>query len=132
MAFIFVPALVFTLATFVLAALFRLGLAIFRRKAPGFWGRTLRWHAGLLALHLFVTVPAILGVLLSHAGTRTDEAGYAGPRLAADGTWLEQTRETLAAEREGKASVDPAVAAAAFQRAVKFASRDGVPTWPCC
>lgn len=128
MAFILVPALVFTLATFVLAALWRLGLRLLRRRAPGFWRRTFRWHGSLFVLHLFVTVPLLLGVLLSRGvGTRGDERGYAGPRIAADGTWSEQSRESLAAERRGETKVDPAVASAAAQRAVSLKASDGVP-----
>jgi hypothetical protein len=74
-----------------------------------------------------VTVPLALGLLFSRAGrTRGDEADYRGPRIAADGTWLVQTRETLAAERHGKAEVNAAVAEAAAQRAVQLTARDGV------
>jgi pimeloyl-ACP methyl ester carboxylesterase len=122
-----VPALVLTLATFVLAMLWRLGLALFRRPAPRYFRHTLAWHAGLLVFHLFVTVPVLLGVLMSrNIGTRPDEREYAGPRLAADGTWLLQTRETLSAEGDGRAEVDAAVAEAAANRAVTLTARDGV------
>jgi pimeloyl-ACP methyl ester carboxylesterase len=76
---------------------------------------------------LFVTVPVIFGVLPARfIGTRGDEAGYRGPRLAADGTWLVQTRESLAAEKQGKAAVDPVVAEAAERRALALTARDGV------
>jgi pimeloyl-ACP methyl ester carboxylesterase len=127
-AILAVPALAFTLATFILAALWRLGLRLLRRSAPGFWRRTLRWHAALFVLHFFVTVPLILGVLLGRGvGTRGDERAYAGPRIAADGTWIEQSRESLAAERRGEAKVDPALVAAASQRAVSLTAADGVP-----
>src|ERR1700680_2016828 len=109
MALLAVSALVFTLATFVLAALWRLGLRVLRRSAPGFWRRTLRWHAALFAIHFFVTVPLLLGVLISRSvRTRGDERAYAGPRIAADGTWTEQSRESLAAERRGEGKGDPA------------------------
>jgi len=127
MAFLLVPAAAFTLVTFVLAVLWRLGLALFRRSAPGYWRRTLAWHAGLFVVHVFVTVPLVLGYLFSRAGgTRRDEAAYAGPRIAADGTWLVQTRESLAAEKLGKAEVDSAVADGAARRAVSLTARDGV------
>lgn len=127
MVFVGVAALVLTLATFVLAVLWRLGLALLRRPAPRFFRRTLGWHAGLLVLHLFVTVPVLLGVLAARiVGTRPDERGYGGPRLDADGSWLHQTRESLAAEREGRAEVDADVAQAAAGRAVTLTTRDGV------
>jgi hypothetical protein len=126
-AFLLIPAAAFTLVTFLLAALWRLGLALFRRSAPGFWRRVLAWHAGLFVVHVFVTVPLVLGLLFSRAGgTRGDEASYSGPRIAADGTWLVQTRETLAAERLGGVKVDSAVTDAAVQRAVALTARDGV------
>lgn len=128
MAILLIPALTFTVATFLLAALWRLGLRLFRRSAPGFWRRTLRWHAGLFALHLFVTVPLLIGQFLARGvGTRGDERAYAGPRIMADGTWTEQSRESLAAERRGEVKVDPAVVAAAAQQAVSLKAADGVP-----
>jgi hypothetical protein len=123
-----VPALVFTLVTFLLAALWRIGLAIFRRPAPHYFRHALAWHAGLFTLHLFVTVPVLLGALLARAvGTRPDERGYEGPRLAADGTWLLQSRESLAAEGPGTGEVDTAVARAAAGHAVSLTAGDGVP-----
>jgi dienelactone hydrolase len=122
-----VPALVFTLATFLLAMLWRLGLAVFRRPAPRYFRHTLAWHAGLFAVHLFVTVPILLGALIPRAvGTRPDERGYEGPRLAADGTWLLQTRESLAAERAGENDA-AATPGATVIPAVTLTARDGVP-----
>lgn len=126
MLFLLIPAAVLTLATMILAALWRAGLALFRRQAPRFWRRTLKAHAGLFVLHLFVTVPLLLGSLVTRAGTRSDEADYSGPRIARDGTWLLQTRDGLAAERKGTAIVDPALLAAAQGRAVHLVARDGV------
>lgn len=127
MAFLLVPAAVFTLATLLLAGLWRAGLWLRRRPAPRFWRRTFKAHAGLFAFHLFVAVPLLLGFLASRSpGTRGDEAAYGGPRLAGDGTWILQSRESLAAEREGKAAVDPAVAEAAAGRAVALRASDGV------
>lgn len=128
MAFLLIPAAALTLVTLVLAVLWRLGLALLRRRpAPRYWRRAFTWHAGLFALHLFVTVPLVFGILPSRAvGTRGDERAYAGPRIAADGTWLVQTREGLAAERLGKATVDAVIAGAAARRAVTLTARDGV------
>ncbi len=63
-----------------------------------FWRRVLWAHLGLAVLHLGLTVPLTFGWLGSHmAGTRRDEAGYTGPRADADGSWLVQTRASLAA-----------------------------------
>jgi alpha-beta hydrolase superfamily lysophospholipase len=122
-----VPALVFTLATFLVAMLWRLGLALFRHPAPRYFRHTLAWHAGLFALHLFVTVPILIGALIPRAvGTRPDERGYEGPRLAADGTWLLQTRESLAAERAGENDTAATQGAVAIP-AVTLTARDGVP-----
>jgi hypothetical protein len=127
MAFLLIPATVFTLVTFILAALWRAGLALLRRPAPRFWRRTLKAHAGLFVLHLFVTVPLVLALFLTRSvGTRGDERRYRGPRLAEDGSWLLQTRESLAAEKAGKAAVAPAVETAAEARAVALTARDGV------
>lgn len=127
MRFLLIPAAVLTLATFVLAVVWRAGLALFRRPAPRFWRRTLKAHAWLFLLHWFVTVPVVFGLLPARfIGTRGDETGYRGPRLAADGTWLVQTRESLRTEKQGKAAVDPAVAEAAERRAVTLTAKDGV------
>lgn len=127
MAFVLIPATVFTSATFILAVLWRVGLVLLRRPAPRFWKQTLKWHAGLFALHLFVTVPLLFAVQITRfVGTRSDERSYGGPRIAEDGRWLLQTRETLAAEKAGKSEVPPAVQAAAAARAVSLVARDGV------
>jgi hypothetical protein len=126
-AILVVPAAVLTLATFLLAVLWRLGLALFRRPAPRFFRRAFAWHLGLFAFHLFVTVPVLLGLALPNmVGTRPDEQAYQGPRLAADGTWLLQTRESLAAEQADGAAVDAAVRKAAAGRAVALEAGDGV------
>jgi hypothetical protein len=126
-AFILIPASVFTLATLLLVALWRVGLALFRRRpAPGFWKRTLKGHGYLFLLHVFVTVPLALAFLMTLAGTRGDEARYGGPRIDDDGTWLAQTRDSLRAEREGKAAVPAAVQSAAAARAVSLVAKDGV------
>jgi hypothetical protein len=70
------PAALLTAATFALALLWRLGLALLRRPAPGFWRRAFRWHAGLFLFHLFVTLPVAMGLFLPRlAGTRPDERG---------------------------------------------------------
>jgi hypothetical protein len=125
--FVVLPAFALTLATFVLALLVRLGIALARRPAPRFWPRALYGHAALFVLHLLLVVPLGLGLFgATHVQTRPDERGYTGPRLDADGRWLVQSRESLVAEARGAAHVDPALVAAARERAVRFRASDGV------
>jgi len=125
-----IAAAILTLATLLLALLWRGGLALRRRPAPRFWRRTARWHLGLFAFHALATVPLVLGLLASRfVGTRGDEAAYTGPRVDADGTWQAQSRESLAAEHpSGSASeaneAAPAPAPSPFE--VHFSARDGV------
>lgn len=128
MLILLIPAAVLTLATLLLAVLWRLGLALLRRRpAPRFWRRTFTRHAWLLAFHFFVTVPLVLGYMVSRSpGTRRDERAYQGPRLDAQGSWLLQSRESLAAEAAGATRVDSALLDAATRRAVSFTAADGV------
>lgn len=108
-------------------ALWLVLLAVRRRLPRRYWRR-----AGLV-LALFSIPSALLAgplflgyVAGDRVGTRRDEASYRGPRLDADGAWILQSRKSLSAEREGQA-VDPALLAAAAERAVAFAAADGVP-----
>jgi dienelactone hydrolase len=120
-----IAAAVFTLATLLLALLWRGWLALRRRPAPGFWRRTALWHLGLFALHVLATVPIALGVLASRfVGTRGDEAGYNGPRMAEDGSWQPQSRESLAAEHPRGEAVETPAAPSLFE--VRFTARDAV------
>jgi pimeloyl-ACP methyl ester carboxylesterase len=123
-----IAAAILTLATLLVALLWRGWLALRRRPAPRFWRRTARWHLGLFAFHALVTVPLALGVLASRfVGTRGDEASYAGPRVEADGTWQAQSRQSLAAEHPPGSAVEAtstAPAPAPFE--VHFSARDGV------
>ena len=136
---ILVPALALTLATFLLACIKRGWLAYRKRPAPRFWRKTLLWHAGLLVLHSFVTVPVGLGVLGAHwVGTRRDEQGWKGPRIGGDGEWRIQSRDSLEQERlERLGTREPGTSPdrlaeldeldhAAERRALHFPSRDGV------
>lgn len=106
MKVIVIPALALTAATLLLALLVWLGFKLAHRPFERFWPRVLWIHLGLLVLHTFVVVPVGFGALTSTiVHTRGDEQSYRGPRFAADGTWLVQTRETLATEeatRTGK------------------------------
>jgi pimeloyl-ACP methyl ester carboxylesterase len=122
-----VAAVALTLATLALATLWRVGLAIRRRPAPGFWKRTFKWHAMVFAFHLLVTAPLVLALLVARAvGTRGDESAYVGPRVAEDGRWAPQTRASLAAEMAGTEEVSAPVEAAAASHAVSLVARDGV------
>ena len=95
-------------------------LRLFRRRPQRrFWRNVFGSHLVLFLLHLFVTFPLLLGWFGSRwLGTRGDERLYAGPRIAADGSWLLQDRRTLAAEARGARTEDPGVLRAAEERSV--------------
>lgn len=99
-------------------------------RAGGWW-RLLRWHGGLLLLHLLVSIPIALAYVgRALVGTRGDESAYAGPRMAADGTWQLQSRESLATEPRasaGASATDAAAPAPASPFAVALPARDGTP-----
>ena len=94
---ILVSTLLILVATYVVSLLVRLVLFRGKRKKR-------RWYVALLR-NLAVAVPVtlvLLPVVLGYAGsrlvgTRPDEAAYQGPRIAADGRWLEQSRPGTAA-----------------------------------
>lgn len=95
-----IPAVALTIATLLLGALWLLIASALKRRRPGAWWRLLRWHAVLLLLHAFVTLPVGLAVIAPwFVDTRGDERGYAGPRFNAGGSWELQSRESLAKER---------------------------------
>lgn len=126
MIFPLTAAALFTLATLLPLSLVGLLLLVLRRRQRTFWRRVLWVHAGLFALHVFVTFPAVLGFVGSRViGTRHDERGYLGPRLDAAGALLVQDRASL---RHEAADGGPAaeVAAAAAARAHRIPSSDGV------
>ncbi|MBK8974811.1 MAG: alpha/beta hydrolase [Planctomycetes bacterium] len=120
-------------ATLVLTLATALGLALLRfvrfglgRPGPG-WRTVVLVLALAVPVHALLSSPVLFGWLGSRfVGTRGDERDYAGPRLADDGSWLAQSRETLRDEREGDDSVDRVVAQAARDRAVHVPSSDGV------
>lgn len=123
MVILLVPALVLSVATFLLAMLWRLGLALRRRPAPRYFRHTLAWHAGLFVFHLFVTVPLLLGFLVPRTvNTRPDEKRYVGPVFGADGAWEVQSRETLAADVPADDEAEPAPS----PHTVTLTARDGV------
>jgi hypothetical protein len=102
-------------------------LRLVRRRPVRFWRRAAGVHAILVPLSLFVATPMTLGWLgTTRIGTRPDERGYAGPRIAGDGTWVLQSRASLRAEASGAATPDAALLAAAAASAVRLETTDGV------
>ena len=99
------------------------GVAWLAWRRRGGWRRLFAWHAALAVVHLLATVPVALAFAgQAMVGTRGDERGYGGPRIAADGTWELQSRATLAAEA-AEGGGDGATVASPF--AVALRSRDG-------
>lgn len=128
MIFPLLAALIFTAATLAVALLLGVLRWLLRKPQKRYW-RIVGWlHLGLFPLHLFVTFPAMLGLLGSRGlGSRSVEANYAGPRLAADGRMLVQSWETLKAEaRSEEPMVAADILAAAKARAHRVPSSDGV------
>lgn len=128
MIFPLVAALLFTLATLVLAGLVGACFALARRTPRSYWRGVLWLHAGLFPLHLLVTFPVVLGWVGSRLiGTRPQERTYAGPRLGQDGSLLRQSWDSLRAEAEaGQPAVAADIVAAAAARARSIPSTDGV------
>lgn len=119
-----IPAVALTVATLLLGALWLLIASALKRRRPGAWWRLLRWHAVLLLLHAFVTLPVGLAVIAPwFVDTRGDERGYAGPRFTADGTWELQSRESLAQERAARSEGAPLAERSPYEVAVR--ARDG-------
>jgi len=115
-----------TLASVVVTLLLRLGLKIAGRRPERFLRKATFVHAVLVPLYAVFGGPIFFAWFGSHMiGTRGDERAYAGPRIAADGAWTLQSRESLAAERGGR-PVDPALAASAAAATVRLTTDDGV------
>ena len=118
MMFPLLAAAVFTAPTVALALLIAVVLWLLKKPQRRYW-RVVGWtHLVLFPLHLFVTMPAAVGLLGSRGlGTRSDQRNYEGPRIDADGELLVQTSRTLKAEREAGRPLIPAdVLAAARAR----------------
>jgi alpha-beta hydrolase superfamily lysophospholipase len=126
---ILISTLVILAATYVVSLLVR--LVLFRKRANKKKER--RWHSVLLR-NLAIAVPlalVLLPIVLGFAGsrlvhTRHDEAAYQGPRIAADGEWHLQSRDTLEAEANGERTVDPALRASAAGHRVQIVTADGL------
>lgn len=128
MIFPFVTALIFTLATLLLALPIAGVLRWRRRPQRPFWRAVLWLHLGLFVLHLFVTFPLLLGLFGSRGlGTKPPERPYTGPRIDAAGVLLVQDDESLKAEATaGKPGVSAEVVAAAKARERRIPSSGGV------
>ncbi len=114
-------------ATVVLAAVLRIVLAIARRSPKRFWRRTGIVVLVSVPIHLFITMPVVLGWMGSRIPqTRGDESAYAGPRIGPDGSWMVQSKDTLDAEARGEIPVDPATTAATRELEVRFTAADGI------
>lgn len=128
MQFLLIGTGILLLATLVLALLVWLVLRVCGRRPSRYWRRIVFVHLALLPVHLFVTMPLVLGWVGSRwVQTRGDERDYAGPRLAVDGAWLPQSRESLQAERDGEVEVAPELLASAEASVVRLQAGDGVP-----
>ncbi|MFK7739579.1 MAG: alpha/beta hydrolase [Planctomycetota bacterium] len=127
MIFPLFAALAFSLPTLAIVLVVGLVRWLLKKPQRRYWAICGWVHLGLFAIHLFVTFPAALGLLGSRGlGTRGDERSYEGPRIAADGALLVQSKQTLRRERDGQDSIDEAVLAAARDRAHDVAGADGV------
>lgn len=125
--YLLIAVLILTAGSLLLALLVRLVLWLMRRRPRRYWRRVLQLHLLLVPTYTFVVIPGVLGYLaVDQVRTRGDESAYAGPRVAADGSWALQSRASLAEEARGRAEVDAAVADAARALGVSFRAKDGV------
>ncbi len=115
-----------TLLSVVVTLLVRLGFKLCGRRPERFRRKAMLVHAVLVPVFVLFGGPLFFAWFGSEMiGTRGDERAYAGPRISADGTWILQSRETLAAERRGR-PVPPDLAAAAAEATVRLTTDDGV------
>jgi pimeloyl-ACP methyl ester carboxylesterase len=127
LSFVFTIAGVATAISLAVTLLVRLGWLVARRRPRRFWRRALIAHAVLVPIYLFVVTPAFMAIFFSsRIGTRGDERAYAGPRIAADGTWVIQSRDSLRDEKAATTRPDPALLASEKTHTVTFTTQDGV------
>jgi pimeloyl-ACP methyl ester carboxylesterase len=125
MSLIFMIAGIIAGLSLAIVLLTRLGWFVARRRPARFWSRVLVFHAVALPLYLFVATPAVLAWLAnSRIGTRGDERSYAGPRIAADGAWVRQSRASLREESTRGATPDPSLADCARACTVEIPTAD--------
>ena len=131
MRLILVSTLVILVAIYVVVLLLRLLLRLTRSRKRAAESR--RWHRSLLR-DLAIALPlalVLMPVALGYAGsrlvhTRRDEAAYQGPRLGTDGSWLEQSRDTLREEANGERDIDPALRESEARHRVSITTADGL------
>ncbi len=131
MSLILVSTLVILTAIYVVVLLLRLLLRLTRSRKRAAESR--RWHRSLLR-DLAIALPlalVLMPVALGYAGsrlvhTRRDEAAYQGPRLGADGSWLEQSRDTLREEANGERDIDPSLRESEARHRVQITTADGL------
>lgn len=110
---------ILTLATLVLALLGDGVLRLLRCRPRRYWRGALLVCLALVPVHALLLVPlGMAWFVVRGTHTRGDEAGYRGPRIAADGHWELQSRASLASEGKGNGVESPF--------AVRFTSADGV------
>ncbi len=127
MTFILVASAALFLASVLITVLIWLGLRITLGPRPGFWRRALIALGLLLPVIVFIGAPIALGIFGgSNIGTRHDERGYRGPRIARDGSWVRQSRATLRQEAKGEIEVEPALRASADAALIGLKTLDGV------
>lgn len=128
MLFVLYCALALFGVSWVVALLVYGGLRLARRRPRRYWRRALLVHCVLTPVYALVAGPAFFGWFGSRMlGTRGDERAYAGPRIAADGTWALQSRETLAAEKRGARTPTAEERASEAAAKVELTADDGVP-----
>jgi pimeloyl-ACP methyl ester carboxylesterase len=121
-------ALIMTSVTLVLSLVLGLIMWLFHKPLERYW-RKVGWvHMGLFPLHLFLTLPLVIGYVGSRSlGSRSVEQQYEGPRIDADGNMLVQGWGTLRAEQDGSAALAPGqLLAEARARRRMIDSADGV------
>jgi len=115
--------------TVTYAALLLLRPVLFRKRAkkPRPWRRAVLQNLAIAVPLTLMLLPVALGYAGSRlVRTRPDEAAYQGPRFAADGQWLPQSRDTLAAEAERKQPVDPVLRASQTRHQLRIVTADGL------
>jgi alpha-beta hydrolase superfamily lysophospholipase len=128
----------FLIAGGVLGALFHLACALVwylvrrreiqrARSGARFVLRTVAGALFVGAVTASLVTPVLLGMLFPTRliGTRPDERGYLGPKLDAAGAWVQQSRESLAADRRERVR-DPGAPEPEPRFAVDVTSADGV------
>lgn len=126
MSFLLYGTGILVLGSLLLALLGAGLLRLLGGRPKRYWRVVLAGHVILVPIYLLVVMPLALSwFVVRGTHTRGDEAGYAGPRFASDGSWQLQSRASLAADaaesaghKRGAEPVSP--------YEVRFRSADGV------